>query len=79
MDPKKKRSHAEIFKIYKGYKKRIQSGEDVRTVSNGTYLLMGDGLYQRIQNQWGAEIDVEVPTCYILEPFYLIFLILPHA
>ena len=59
---KKKKSCAEIFEIYKGYKKRIQSGEDMRTVGNGTYLLMGDTLYRRIQNQWGAKIDVEVPT-----------------
>jgi hypothetical protein len=51
-----------IYKIYEAYKQRLQKGEDPRTIGNSTYLLMGNILYRRIRNQWGAEIDVEVPT-----------------
>jgi hypothetical protein len=31
-------------------------------IGNGAYLIIGDVLHRRIKNQWGADIEVEVPT-----------------
>ncbi|KAN0128045.1 hypothetical protein V8E53_014146 [Lactarius tabidus] len=58
---KEKESNSRIYKIYEAYKQWLQKGKDPRTIGNGTYLLMDDTLYCQIQNQWGAEVDIEEP------------------
>jgi hypothetical protein len=54
--------HEGLFCIYSEYEQRLQQGEDPQAIGNGTYLIIGDVLHRRIKNQWGADIEVEVPT-----------------
>ena len=55
------RGRSVIFKTFTEYKQRLQKWEESVTISNGSYLLKNGILYKMVLNQWGGEIEVEVP------------------